>query len=402
MSPIRAGKVSLLYIMKSKPFIIAEIIKKSLVGELSNEEKTVLENWINLTDENKKLYDSFKQSHKVKADLEFLRSIDVNQAWNNLENKRESDVKVKSNFNLKIWIPLIASCFILCFYIFYFKESSIQPDTKIIAIQSNIHKNDVNPASNEAVLILDDGNTLDLTTVHTDSIGTNIKLKNDQLEYVKGMTSELAMKYNTLIVPKGGYYKIELSDGSKVWLNAMSKLKFPELFSSGERRVDLEGEAYFEISKDANRPFIVHTEGTDVKVLGTHFNVDAYGSVVRTTLKEGKVEVASASRTMILKPGEFCESSDGYLKKGFADLDRDLAWYNNEFYFKKDNLQSILNQLSNWYNVEVQFNKAVNKNKMITGSISRDVKLSQVLEMIEYVSDIKFKIDGNKLIVNNK
>ena len=105
---------------------------------------------------------------------------------------------------------------------------------------------------------------------------------------------------------------------------------------------------------------------------------------------------------MILKPGEFCESSDGYLKKGFADLDRDLAWYNNEFYFKKDNLQSILNQLSNWYNVEVQFNKAVNKNKMITGSISRDVKLSQVLEMIEYVSDIKFKIDGNKLIVNNK
>lgn len=388
--------------MKSKPFIIAEIIKKSLVGELSIEEKTVLENWTNLTAENKKLYASFKQSYKVEEDLKFLRSIDVEQAWNNLEKKRNGIKKVKNNFNLKIWIPLIASCFIVCFYIFYFKESPIQPDAKIIAIQSNIHKNDVNPASNEAVLILDDGNTLDLTTVHSDSIGTNIKLKNDQLEYVKGMTSELALKYNTLIVPKGGFYKIELSDGSKVWLNAMSKLKFPELFSNGERRVDLEGEAYFEISKDASRPFIVHTEGTDVKVLGTNFNVDAYGSVVRTTLKEGKVEVASANRTMILKPGEFCESSEGYLKKGIADLDRDLAWYNNEFYFKGDNLQSILNQLSNWYNVDVQFNKAVNKNKMITGSISRDVKLSQVLEMIEYVSDIKFKIDGNKLIVNNK
>lgn len=386
--------------MKSKTFIIAEIIKKSLVGELSNEEKTVLENWINLTDENKKLYASFKQSHKVEQDLKFLRSIDVEQAWNNLEKKWESDGKVKNNFNLKIWIPLIASCFILCFYFFYQNKSPQNP--KIIAIQSTKHKNDIKPASNDAVLILDNGETFELGNRDNEQIANNIKLRNDQLEYVKGNHEGGQLKYNTLIVPKGGYYKLELSDGTKVWINAMSRLKFPESFGVSERKVQLEGEAYFEVSKDSNRPFTVQANGTDIKVLGTHFNVDAYNKKVRTTLEEGKVEVISANHAIILQPGEFAESSEGKLNKGFADLSKDLAWYNNEFYFNKDNIQSIVDQLSNWYAIEAKFDQGINRNKAITGSIDRNVPLSQVLEMLEYVSDLRFKIDGNQLIIKNK
>lgn len=388
--------------MKSKPFVIAEIIKKSLVEELTGDEMAMLEFWINSKEENKQLYHSFKKSHSIEEDLTIINRIDLNQAWNSLEKKGKELKNLNHGWDLKIWIPLIASCFALCFYIFYFQDKPPHHDTKIVAIQSSIHKNDVKPASSEAVLVLDNGETLDLTTIQNDSIQANIKLKDDQLEYVKGTSTAVALKYNTLIVPKGGYYKIELSDGSKVWVNAMSKLKFPELFSKEERRVDLEGEAYFEISKDADRPFIVQANGTDIKVLGTHFNVDAYEGLVRTTLKEGRVEVVNAHRSAILKPGEFCESSEMVMKTGLADLDRDLAWYNNEFYFKKDNIQYILNQLSNWYNVEVKFNRSVNRNKVLTGSIDRNVPLSQVLEMLEYVGDIKFKISGNQLIVNNK
>lgn len=386
--------------MKSKPFIIAEIIKKSLVGELSNEEKTVLENWISLTDENKKLYSSFKQSHKVKADLEFLRSIDINQAWNNLEKKQNSTQKVENNFNLKIWIPLIASCLVLCFLFFY--QYNLPKSSKIIAIQSTKHKNDIKPASNDAVLILDNGETFDLSNRNNEEIANNIKLSDDRLEYVKGNHEGGELKFNTLIVPKGGYYKLELSDGTKVWINAMSKLKFPESFGPGERKVQLEGEAYFEVSKDAQRPFIVQANGTDVKVLGTHFNVDAYSKKVRTTLEEGKVEVSVAEHAIILQPGEFAESVDGRLNKGYADLAKDLAWHNNEFYFNRDNVQSIVNQLSNWYDVEAKFDQGVNRNKAITGSVDRNVPLSQVLEMLEYVSDLRFKIDGNQLIIKNK
>ena len=182
----------------------------------------------------------------------------------------------------------------------------------------------------------------------------------------------------------------------------MSRLKFPESFGSGERKVQLDGEAYFEVSKDVDRPFIVQANGTDVKVLGTHFNVDAYSKKVRTTLEEGKVEVSNADLAIILQPGEFAESVDGRLNKGYADLAKDLAWHNNEFYFNKDNVQSIVDQLSNWYDVEAKFDQGVNRNKAITGSVDRNVPLSQVLEMLEYVSDLRFKIDGDQLIIKNK
>ncbi|MDH5825298.1 FecR family protein [Sphingobacterium faecium] len=387
--------------MESKPFIIAAIIKKSLVEKPSDEEKVLLENWRNSNAENSKLYDSFKDGKSIRDDLNLFKRIDVAAAWDNLEKKESHILPFKSKFNLKIWVPLIASCLVVCFYLLYLNQYISRSHSKIITIHSQVHKNDVKPASQEAVLILDNGDQLDLTKAKSEFISNNIKLKDEQLAYEKGVgTGEL--EYNTLVVPKGGYYKIELSDGSKVWVNAMSKLKFPVLFAAGERSVELEGEAFFEVTKDVNRPFIVRANGTDIKVLGTHFNVDAYSHKVRTTLQEGKVEVASANQSILLAPGEFSESANGILEKGTADLNRDLAWYNNEFYFKKDNIKFIVDQLSNWYDLEVRFEHDVNKNKIVTGSIDRNVPLSQVIEMLEYVSDLKFKIDGNQLIIRNK
>lgn len=386
--------------MNNKPFIIAEIIKKSLVEELTKEEAAVLEHWRNLTDENRALYNSFKTSKFIKEDLNFLSGIDTEKSWKYLIHKQGASEKIKKTISLRFWIPLAASCLALCFYFFYPNKST--QNSKIIAIQSTKHKNDVKPASNDAVLILDNGERFDLSNRNNEQIANNIKLHNDQLEYVKGNHGGGELKYNTLVVPKGGYYKIELSDGTKVWINAMSRLKFPEFFASGERRVQLDGEAYFEVSKDVNRPFIVQANGTDVKVLGTHFNVDAYSKKVRTTLEEGKVEVSIIDHAIILQPGEFAESGEGRLNKGFADLAKDLAWHNNEFYFNKDNVQSIVDQLSNWYDIEVKFDQGINRNKVITGSIDRNVPLSQVLEMLEYVSDLRFKIDGNQLIIKNK
>jgi len=193
-----------------------------------------------------------------------------------------------------------------------------------------------------------------------------------------------------------------LSDGTKVWVNAVSQLKFPVQFAGHERRIYLEGEAYFEVAKDAQRPFIVESNGSTIKVIGTHFNVNSYLRSVRTTLLEGKVEVAAGNEKMILFPGEYSASSEEGVKKGKADLKREMAWKNNEFYFKGDNIAQIAAELSRWYDLDVAFIGQISFDKGYSGSIERDVNLSQVLDMLSYVSHLDFDIDGKKLTIINK
>jgi len=137
-------------------------------------------------------------------------------------------------------------------------------------------------------------------------------------------------------------------------------------------------------------------------VLGTHFNVNSYSEQVRTTLAEGKVEVTRNNQHVVLLPGEYVWSSRNNLIKGEADLQRDLSWHNNEFYFKKETIVDISHQLSRWYDLDVKFRGNVQLDKEYTGSIERDVKLSQVLEMLSYVSNLKFEVDGKKLIIETK
>ena len=193
---------------------------------------------------------------------------------------------------------------------------------------------------------------------------------------------------------------MHLPDGTNIWLNAASSVKFPVVFSQSERRVELQGEAYFEVAKDKSKPFIVTTSGQSVTVLGTHFNISSYpdDSETKTTLLEGSVKVNALGSSKIIKPGEKAVRT----KKGFevsrADVEETMAWKNGYFRFSDEQMEDVTRKLSRWYNVEFVFEGQPSAERF-NGIISRNKNLGQVLKMLEKTKAIHFQKRGRRIIV---
>jgi len=374
---------------------ISRLLKKFLYGQLTEEEKNQFEEWLQASDHNRRLLESFQEAKNIEQDLAIVRQLDANKAWDRLNSKN------KKSYNK--WFIGIAASLILLSAFFYLSYSQVEKkdnDGNILALNLS---QDVAPAKSGAVLRMADGKEVRLNNTKPNGYNSdNTFVWNAAELIVKNGKNKFESSLNSLIVPRASFYKITLSDGTKVWVNAQSNLTFPAQFSASERRVRLEGEAYFEVAHDDKKPFFVESNAGEIKVLGTHFNVFAYHDNIRTTLVEGKVEVRQKDNTLELNPGEFASLSNSNLVKGKADVLQDLAWHNNEFYFKKETIVNIAHQLSRWYDLEVKFRGNVKLNKEYSGSIQRDVKLSQVLEMLSYVSDLKFEIRGKELIIENK
>ena len=202
--------------------------------------------------------------------------------------------------------------------------------------------------------------------------------------------------FNTIQTPRGGQYQVVLPDGTKVWLNAASSLKYPEVFMGNTRTVELSGEAYFEVSKNKAMPFHVKSKFQDVEVLGTHFNINSYmdEQTIKTTLLEGSVKVSNLKSLKILKPGQqsIAGISENSLIKLASEVDTDdeTAWKNGLFQFNNSDLKIILNQLERWYDIKIDY--ASIPAKRYNGMISRKVKLSEVLKMLEKTGNIKFEV----------
>ncbi|MGY0036944.1 FecR family protein [Pedobacter sp. NJ-S-72] len=206
--------------------------------------------------------------------------------------------------------------------------------------------------------------------------------------------------------PKGGQYQLVLPDGTKVWLNAASSLRYPVAFQGNERKVELTGEAYFEVAKDKTRPFEVYSNNQVVQVLGTHFNINAYSNepFVSTTLLEGSVKVTNSltNAQKIIRPGQqSLISKDGQagIEVKNMDLDEAVAWKNGYFMFNEEELESILKKVSRWYNVDVQYEQEELKHQLFSGTLSKYSNVSQVLKKLEMLQSIHFKIEGRKIIV---
>ncbi|RKE49280.1 FecR family protein [Sphingobacterium detergens] len=383
--------------MKENAGHIANLIHKFLCDQLTEEEKLRFDEWLRASAQNKQLLASFQKAQNIEEDLVILRQLDANKAWNQLNNKSGN---TKSNGK---WLIGIAASLLLVMglvYIWYnnllIKDTSEQKQTIAVG-------RDIAPAKSGAILRMANGDEFLLNNTTAKALDNNKTLMASDLELiVKNSGSYAEDHLNSLVVPRASFYKLTLSDGTKVWINAQSNLTFPAQFPDNERRVALEGEAYFEVAHDAKRPFFVASKAGEIKVLGTHFNVFAYHDNIRTTLVEGKVEVRQKENKLELIPGEFASLSKNNLVKGKADIQQDLAWHNNEFYFKKETIVNIAHQLSRWYDLEVKFRGDVQLTKEYSGSIQRDVQLSQVLEMLSYVSDLRFEIHGKELIIENK
>ncbi|MCS3798615.1 FecR family protein [Niastella sp. OAS944] len=284
---------------------------------------------------------------------------------------------------------------------------------------------DILPGSNKAALTLADGSVITLDSAANGQLAQQggsqiIKTKNGELVYDKTAknaagphtTDHSPLAYNTLVIPRGGQYQLTLPDGSRVWLNAASSLRYPVAFIGNDRRVELTGEAYFEVAKDAHKPFHVITPTQDVEVLGTHFNVNAYSNEpsTRTTLLEGAVKVTPVignqksaignRQSAILKPGEQAVFiADSRFTIHDADLEDVMAWKNGFTLFNKADLKSIMRQVERWYNVDVVYEGDLPQ-RTFTGGIERSARLSELLRLLE-VSKVKFRVEGNRLIVHN-
>lgn len=270
------------------------------------------------------------------------------------------------------------------------------------------YKNDVQPGSNKAVLTLADGSTISLDDVANGKIARQSgivirKTANGQLVYDaanQNKANAAATQYNTISTPRGGQYRLNLPDGTKVWLNAASKLKFPSSFVQlKDRKVELSGEAYFEVTKDKKRPFIVSASNQEVEVLGTHFNVNAYpgAAVDKTTLLEGSIKLRKNTKDYLLKPGQQAVAGAA-VRIAEVDTEEAVAWKNGNFIFIDDNIKTVMDMLQRWYDIEVVYEGAVSA-VGFNAEISRERSLIQVLTALEKSGNVRFKIDGRRVTV---
>lgn len=273
---------------------------------------------------------------------------------------------------------------------------------------------DVLPGGNKAVLTLADGRTIDLSSAQEEVImGANAITYSDgsalEIDGFKGDKGELKAflnGYNTLATPKGGQYRLVLPDGTKVWLNAASTLRYPVDYNDGNRAVELEGEAYFEVTKrksgSKSSPFSVKTAGQGVTVLGTEFNVSAYPTdeLVKTTLVTGKVKINTLKerQELYLRPGQESVLSPSGIDIHQADIQAATSWKNGDFVFADDGIESVMRQLSRWYDVEIEYKGPIPL-ESFGGKVSRAKNLSQVLKILEATGGVKFQIEDKKIIV---
>ena len=271
---------------------------------------------------------------------------------------------------------------------------------------NNSSNNDVAPGGNKATLQLADGSTIILDSAQNGTLSQQgnarvLKLDNGQLAYNASGTAKEVL-YNTISTPRGGQYQLTLADGSKVWLNAASSIRFPASFTGSKRKVELTGEAYFEVAKNPAMPFTVSVNGMNVEVLGTHFNINSYADedIIKTTLLEGAVKVTKGSVIAMLSPGQQAQlTSNGQIGVNKnIDVDEVMAWKNGKFQFgDKVDIGTIMRQIARWYDVDVEYKGVFTKH--FGGSISREVNISQVLKVLETTGDVKYKVEGRKVIV---
>jgi ferric-dicitrate binding protein FerR (iron transport regulator) len=264
------------------------------------------------------------------------------------------------------------------------------------------------PGANKAILTLSNGKAIVLAGQETKEVrdkGNRLIAHNEkkELDYQVGRPSKAysANETNTLTTARGGQYKVVLPDGTQVWLNAASSITYPLAFRANERKVEMTGEAYFEVAKDAARPFRVYSGKQVVEVLGTHFNINAYPDepAVKTTLLEGKVKVTAGSNQLSLIPGEQSQMSIASLTLNQGvDLEEITAWRNGYFVFNHEHIESIMRKISRWYDVDVEYKGPVSED-WFGGTVSRDKDASETLRKLELTGQIHFKIEGRRIIV---
>lgn len=382
------------------PTEINYLLEKYKAGQCSEQEQALLNSWY---------------LHQLERPVNLsLQEIEAAEAQNRTDIFNHIKLAGQAR-SRRLWMTGIAAS--LLFAVLAFGIVFLQKDREQIKSNQTAYVNDIAPGKNQAVLQLSGGKTIQLNqnkgSVVFDAIGAAY---NDGTELDAASEEGKASTVITAITPNGGTYSFVLSDGTKVWLNAASSIRFPQHFDNKTaRRVELTGEAFFEVAsiKTASAdglptkvPFIVATDDQEIEVLGTQFNVNSYKNEIqtKTTLLEGSVKLTgidqqrSLNNGVLLKPGYTAVLKGNKFVISEADIEEALAWKNGYFLFRNESLHSIMRKISRWYDVEVVYEGDF-ENREFEGSMSRFKNVSEILRKFELTGNIHFKIEGRRIVV---
>ena len=385
---------------------IARLIRHSLTGELSEQERGELEAWLLDSEEHQVLFEKIKKEIRISSESSLFRSLNDEVAWQKFktttrERKRRVYVRRILTYAAVIVLPLA----VVAGFLFLNREKDMLPMAPERVIR-------ITPGGPRAVLITADQTVHELNGVQGQreievEKGVVIKQGGANLEYdsLGAPVQEVTLAMNTLKIPRGGEFRLKLSDGTNVYLNSASELKYPVRFDEKERKVDLSGEAYFEVTKDSDRPFYVVTEEVQVRVYGTEFNVNTHQpGKVHTVLVDGKVGIKKRGMTgeITMKPGELAsfDRNAGTFEVKEVDVRQYVVWKDGYFTFENESLEQILNTLSLWYDVDVFFQSESAKQLVFTGYMKRYNDISEILNAITEVVGVNFTINGKTIIVS--
>lgn len=384
---------------KKQEHIDIEIIWKAVHHKASNDELKLLHQWAKEDPAHTKYLNSARSYFEKGSAFSGSKS-EINKGW----KKFETLEKKNKNHSRKLGTiaASVAASVILIIALFQFTDF-----TKKELIAESQSK--IKPGTEKATLILNDGRSFNLAKETVFSLkedGATIISKGTQLEYEPSSLDAKSIKYNTVKVPRGGEFFVLLSDGTKVWLNAQSSIRYPVQFPDDERRIELTGEAYFEVYKNTKNPFRVITRNQQVEVLGTRFNISSYTDdhVILTTLIEGSVEVSLCDYPtikQILIPNEqsFYAPGIDQISKRVVNPQKYISWKEGRYIFEEELLGNIMKKIEKWYDVEIIFTNTNAKNIRFTGNLERYANIENILAKIEKTNEVEFKIEKNKIII---
>ena len=376
---------------------IARIICESLSGTISVEDQQVLDTWLAENEKHRQMFEEFGETG-FPENREMVHSMfEVEKGYQKFLRGKQ---QIRHKRKLYRWTAVAAAVFLAVGVAVSLLIR--QPDPSIPEKLTEI----TGPGKSVATLTLANGEKISLAdTINKklDEPYAKVNICGNLLDY-SAEDSVAALVYHTMTTPKGGEYQLVLGDGTRVWLNAQSELKYPVAFIGGSREVLLSGEAYFDVAPDSRHPFIVKTDIMDIRVLGTSFNVSAYPEEkARTTLVEGKVMVRVGREDRQLVPGEQLSCNrNGDIEVRQVDTEAYIAWKNQRFVFEDDLLEEVLHKLGRWYNVEFFIQNSSVRELRFTGDLPKYEDLGKVLEKLEQTTYIRFVQNGNTVIVQQE
>lgn len=388
--------------MIKRDFDIADLIARHLSGEITPEETVRLEAWQKESAVNQVLFRKISDETNFKQHVQKRRSYDAGAGWEEV-NKRIKEKKQRTLYiNVLRYVAIILLPVLIVTLSINYNPIITSSEQDMLATSAIL------PGEAKAILTLDDGQTVFLDKNAADSnqvqlSNSKIRVDSTTLNYrlAKKEATQNSPIYNKVEIPCGGEYTLVLNDGTKVSLNSMSSLRFPVVFGSGSREVELTGEAYFEVAK-SKEPFIVHTKGMKIEVLGTTFNISAYpGEGYQATLVSGSVKVNSEKgESIVLKPSQqaFLSPESGSMEVRTVDVAFYTSWVKGKIYFKDQRLEDIIKILSRWYDIDVKYANEEMKNIRFGCHVNRYKEITPFVELLEATKNVKITINDKTII----